>query len=222
MNKSHFSGPKFELIATAQLRLADASDLPHTHDLSLTMHHITSSHLSANNGTGMQLPLFGHFCCRLAVQPDFIETNYCAGDLSLLSRGQTRGVDGFGQLRAFKIELWDNERACENHIQPRRTIEITRETKLKHKGELDFIVCNMEEGTMEEYVFHTKSLTDTSKWYSAIKRAIKEHVAWDHVTLAPVMQLATPGNVKNYFLRSSRQGSLYDQVPISGKLVVQA
>lgn len=174
-----------------------------------------SSNTAATN-VNNQLPLFGHFCCRLAVQPDAIETNYCSGDLSLQSRGQTRGVDGYGRLRAFKIELWDNMRAYENHIQPRRCVEITRDTKLMHKGEMDFIVCNMEEGSIEEYVFHTKSLTETSKWFSAIKKTIKEHLAWSHVSLAPTMQLASPGNVKNYFLRSSRQGSLYDQVPISG------
>lgn len=173
----------------------------------------------ANNASNLnnKLPLFGHFCCRLAVQPDFMETNYYSGELCLLTNGQTRSVDGFGRLRAFKIELWDSSQACDNHIQPRRSIEVTRDTKLKHKGELDFAVCNMEEGTIEEYIFRTKSLTETSKWYSAIKRAIKEHTIWDHVAVTPVMHLAAPGNVKNYFLRSSRQGSLYDQVPISGK-----
>lgn len=165
-----------------------------------------------------KLPLFGHFCCRLAVQPDFIEAPYCSGDLCLLAKGQTRPVDGFGRLQAFKLDLWDSVQALENHMPPRRCVEVSRDTKLKHKGELDFVVCNMEEGTIEEYVFRTPSLTETTKWYSALKRAIKEHAQWDHVTLGPSMQLAAPGNVKNYFLRSSRQGSLYDQVPISGEL----
>lgn len=210
------SGTVFELIATAKLHLADASDHSHTHDLKLVTSNMTSNNASSFIVSN-QLPLFGHFCCRLAVQPDFIETNYCAGSLGLQSRGKTHGIDGYGQLRSFKIELWDNIRACENQTQPLRAIDITRDTKLMHKGELDFVVCNMEEGSIEKYVFYTKSLTETTNWYSAIMRAIKEHAAWDHVSLAPVMQLASPDNAKNYFLRSSRQGSLYDQVPISGE-----
>lgn len=202
------------MIATAHLTLAEASDLPHTHDLCLTPNNaITNNANNLNN----KLPLFGHFCCRLAVQPDFIESSYSNGDLTLLAKGQIRSVEGYGRLQAFKLELWDNMHACENHIQPRRSIDITRDSKLKHKGELDFVVCNMEEGTIEEYVFRTKSLTETTKWYAAIKRAIKEHSQWEHVTLGQPMQLSIPGNGKSYFLRSSRQGSLYDQVPILGK-----
>lgn len=216
-----FSGPKFDLIATAHLSLADTSDLPHTHDLCLTPNNATSNISSNGFSANTKLPLFGHFCCRLAIQPDCYDSSYVAGDLCLLPKGQTRSVDGHGRLQAFKIELWDSKQTFENHIQPRRTIDITRDTKLKHKGELDFVVCNMEEGVLEEYVFRTKSLTETSKWYSAVKRAIKEHAMWEHVTLAPMMQLAAPGNGKHYFLRSSRQGSLYDQVPISGKLITR-
>lgn len=196
------------------MTLVEASDLPHTHDLRL----ISNNGYNNNNNIQLnnKLPLFGHFCCRLAVQPDCIETNYCSGDLCLLSKGSVRSLEGYGRLQAFKIDLWDNMHGSENNIQPRRSVEVTRDTKLKHKGELEFVVCNMEEGTIEEYVFRTKSLTETTKWHTAIKRTIKEHLQWDHVTLSTPMQLSIPGNGKNYFLRSSRQGSLYDQVPILG------
>lgn len=55
-------GPHFELMASARLNLEDANDSIHTHDL-VTVNHENKSH---------QLPLFGHFCCRLAVQPNCI------------------------------------------------------------------------------------------------------------------------------------------------------
>lgn len=49
-------------MASARLTLDDAHDSIHTHDL-VTVNHENKSH---------QLPLFGHFCCRLAVQPNCI------------------------------------------------------------------------------------------------------------------------------------------------------
>lgn len=53
------SGPKFDLAATAALRLADAADAIKTHDLIIVK----------NDSQQALLPFFGNFCCRLAVQP---------------------------------------------------------------------------------------------------------------------------------------------------------
>lgn len=76
----------------------------------------------------------------------------------------------------------------------------------------------MEEGTIEEYTLRAKSLSEATKWYTALKKCIKEHSQWDHVTVAAAMPLAVPAIMKNGFLRSSaRHPSLYDQVPIMGK-----
>lgn len=201
-------GPKFELIATAHLSLAEASETTHTHDLCLTPNN-------TNVNVGNKLPLFGHFCCRLAVQPDFYEQPTLTGQLSLMQKGPARPVEGYARLQAFRVELWDDEKAFQANYQPRRTVEITRETKLKLKPETDIIIANLEEGTIEEYVIRAKTATDAQKWYSAIKKAIREHNNWGHIVLSSEpMQLAIPGNSKNYFLRSTRQGSLYDQVPI--------
>lgn len=128
-----------------------------------------------------------------------------------------RAVDGYAKLQSFRLELWDDESACRNNMQPRRILEITREIKVKHRGELEVALTIMEEGTIQEYVFRAKSIADATKWYSALKKCIKEHGQWGHVTTGTTMQLAMPGNSKNCFLRSARQRSLYDQVPIFGR-----
>lgn len=208
-----FSGPNFELIATANLCLSEASDLPHTHDLTLTK----NSGLNGNQNS--KLPLFGHFCCRLAVQSDAMENSSCTGELLLLSKGPTRPVKGFARLQAFKLDLWDDKTSFENKIQPRRTVEITRDTKLKQCDETDLIIENMEEGQIEQYIFRAQTGSEGVKWYSALKKSVKEHSQWGHVTVDTAMQLAVPGNNKQYYLRQTRLGSLYDQVPILGKLV---
>lgn len=190
--------------------LSEASDLPHTHDLTLTKNS------GSNGNQNSKLPLFGHFCCRLAVQSDTMENASCTGELLLLSKGPARPVKGFARLQAFKLDLWDDKTSFENKIQPRRSVDITRDTKLKQCDETDLIIENMEEGQIEQYIFRAHTGSEGVKWYSALKKCIKEHSQWEHVTVDPAMQLAVPGNNKQYYLRQTRLGSLYDQVPILG------
>lgn len=210
---SIYRGPKFELIATSTLTLAEASDLPHTHDLTLT----TTSSSMNNNQFNTKLPLFGHFCCRLAVQPDFMKTNYCTGNLKILSPNDNQFNDIYARLQAFKLTYWDNLEAFENNAEPKHSIEITRDSKAKRRGDLEVVVCNMEEGVIKKYVFKASESIEASNWEIALKRAIREHLLWQHVTVGTPMQLSTPGTERNYFSRSGRHGSLYDQVPIMRK-----
>lgn len=163
-------GPKFELIATATLTLAEASDLPHTHDLTLTT--TCSANNMNNNQFNSKLPLFGHFCCRLAVQPDFMKTNYCAGNLQLLSPNDTQLYDIYARLQSFKLSYWDNLEAFENKTEPKHSIEITRDSKAKRRGDLEFVVCNMEEGIIKKYLFRAAESMEASNWEISLKRAI--------------------------------------------------
>lgn len=165
----------------------------------------------------MRLPLFGHFCCRLAIRPDFLNTPYVINELCYFSKNNP--FNGFGRLQAFKIELFEtNELAQQNDANASHSIEITRDTKLKIINDKEFLIQNMEEGVMCDYKFQTKSIDDTNQWKLSIKRAIKEHMQWDHVAITQPMRLSVPGNTTNkYFNRSPRQGSLYDQVPVTGK-----
>lgn len=135
------------------------------------------------------------------------------------AKGPTRSVEGFARLQAFRLEMWEEEASCEQHMQPRRTIEVTRDAKAKHRNVVDVVLHIMEEGTIEEYTLHTESEEDALRWYAALKKCIKEHAQWGHVTVDNAMQLAVPANCKHNFTRTSvgRQRSLYDQVPIFGE-----
>lgn len=167
-----------------------------------------------NNQINNKLPLFGHFCCRLAVQPDCIKSNYCAGKLQLLSANGNQLHDVYARLQAFKMPYWDNLEAFESNDEPKHSIEVTRDTKVKRRGDLEFVLCNMEEGAIKKYIFRTNEPMETSNWELALKRSVREHLLWKHITLSSPMQLTTPGSERNYFSRSGRHGSLYDQVPI--------
>lgn len=141
-----------------------------------------------------------------------MSTSYYSGELRLLSKGSISPLDGYGRLQAFRLQLWDSIEASESNMEPCQSIEINRDTKLKLKNDSIFVVCNMEEGAMIEYHFRTKSSNELPKWQMAIKRAIKEHMQWDHITLSTPMKLSVPGNLNKFFGRSPRQGTLYDQL----------
>lgn len=203
-------GPKFELIAKASLTLAEASDLPHTHDLSLLTTHTSNMN---------KLPLFGHFCCRLAVQPDFMTRCYCAGKLEVLSPNYNELNDIYARLQSFKLTCWDNLEAFEKNLDLKFCIEVTRDSKIKRRGDFEFEICNMEEGIIKKYLFRTTEISVASNWESNLKCAVKEHLQWKHITLSSPMQLNT-SDTERHFSRSGRHGSLYDQVPISRKFIV--
>lgn len=215
-----FSGPRFELIASATLTLSEASDLPHTHDLQLTSSHTTtyaSNNINNNQAIINKLPLFGHFCCRLAVQPDCLNTSYVASDIQLLHPFDEQLFSGYARLQAFQISCWDSLESFETNAEATYAIEVTRDTKIKRRSELEFILCNMIEGVNKKFIFHANDSAEASNWELAIKRAIKEHTLWKHVSINTPMDISTPGSERCYLSRSSRHGSLYDQVPILSK-----
>lgn len=74
-----------------------------------------------------QLPLFGHFCCRLAAQPDCVSQESCSGDLMLLDSDAARKwVSMWGQLQAFRLDLWVKREQWEQGQDPVRSIVVDR------------------------------------------------------------------------------------------------
>lgn len=221
-------GPKFALIATANLSLAEASDLPHTHDLRLIQQTVVSNGnnpqaaavAAANQGNSQALPLFGHFCCRLAVQPDSFEVPAIADELAgLEAKAHGLGLDScYARLQAFRLDVWDSEKAFNNQLEVKRSVAVNRDTKLKLRGETDLNVANMEDGNLVEYVLRTGSVTQQTQFYAALKKVVNDHKLWGHVVQHGAMELAAPPESKGYFLRTNRQRSLYDQVPILSEL----
>lgn len=74
-----------------------------------------------------QLPLFGHFCCRLAAQPDCVSQESCSGDVILLDSDAARQwVSMWGQLQAFRLDLWVKREHWEQGQDPIRSIVVDR------------------------------------------------------------------------------------------------
>lgn len=105
----------FELIARGKLRLKDASHGVKAHDL-------RTSSLSDRRGLfrgPSSLPLFGHYCCRLAVQPPkFLEYS---GFIRILDEGFSR--EGNVLRNAVPASSRENEQTKElepNEVETRR------------------------------------------------------------------------------------------------------
>lgn len=160
----------------------------------------------------MRPPLFGHFCCRLAIQPDSIEQSTHSGHMKISSKDTPQAIDVFARLQAFKLEIFDDQ--IPDSLQADKIIEINRDTILKFKEDKQINIQNMKEGNFEEDILYFETSDDAIKWNSILKKTIKEHVQWGHIAVNPT-QLASPGNTKSYYGRAPRLGSLYDQVPVT-------
>jgi len=66
------------------------------------------------------LPLFGHFCCRLAVQPECINKELYIGDVKVDSQ------DYWARLQGFCIKIWESKKHAEEGQNPEHMIPVNK------------------------------------------------------------------------------------------------
>ncbi|KAE8752968.1 hypothetical protein FOCC_FOCC000314 [Frankliniella occidentalis] len=196
-------GPKFELMATAHLTLDDVGNSIHTHDLQL-------ENVEPRNH---QLPLFGHFCCRLAAQPDCVSGEAYSGSAVLL---EPSGVwsQVHGALQAFHLELWRSQGDKEAGKKPVKTVTVDRDTLIQpgKSGSREIIVSNVVDGCDTVTIMKAGSADEQHKWLRNLTQHSKDHLRWKQAALER-MEIQSPGSNRN-FVRQLRQGSLYDETPL--------
>nr|CAD7401166.1 unnamed protein product [Timema cristinae] len=192
-------GPHFELMAMARLTLADVHDSIHTHDMKLE---------NVDNKSH-QLPLFGHFCCRLAAQPDCISQEVCAGTL------ECQGQWYWGQLQAFRLDLWMARDHWEAGQDPLRSITVDRDTAVRPSlaSSKELVIVNQCEGKEEKCVIRTKTSEEQQRWTRNLVQHCKDHLRWKHAA-EKIMEIQSPDSTRHSFTRGLRQGSLYDETPL--------
>lgn len=191
-------GPNFELMASARLTLDDVSDGIRTHDLKLEV-----SDAARRSGDG--LPLFGHFCCRLAAQPEA----HVKESVSSLTEG-----GGSASLMGFNLSLWPSRQAHLNHEPPTTIAPVNRETVIKcTKSGCEVLVVNEQAGKEEMTVLRLRNLEERELWIRHLTDHVRDHERWKSAAETS-MEIYTPGSGKQNFIRSYRQGSLYDETPI--------
>lgn len=200
-------------MASARLTLNESHNSIQTHDL-VTITPENRAH---------QLPLFGHFCCRLAVQPDCITSEVLSGAMSVSDAKHTTAKSYWGQLQAFRLDLWETQQQWEKGRDHVRSIMIDRSTIIKENKNChnEITIINRYESMggsiVDEIVkLHLKQVEEKDKWFRVLNAHAEDHLLWKH-SAEDVMHIQTPGTQRNSFNRSIRQGSLYDETPLIGK-----
>lgn len=68
-----------------------------------------------------QLPLFGHFCCRLAAQPQCISSPVYSGRV----RPRDESSSSWARLQAFELSVWSTEEEAKSK-PPQKTFLVDR------------------------------------------------------------------------------------------------
>ncbi|KAK0089065.1 hypothetical protein PV326_004611 [Microctonus aethiopoides] len=192
-------GPHFELMASAKLTLDDTDENIHTHDL--VINNLENKHHA--------LPLFGHFCCRLAAQPDCATKEIFTGNINL------NGNNCWGRLQNFTLKTWESRKHSENDRNPTNTIPITRETniQLSKSSMKELRVTNAVDGCENIMKIKLESNDEAQKWLRHLINHAKDHQKWKH-TAESIQEVPYIESARNSFISNKRQGSLYDETPL--------
>ncbi|CAB0013433.1 unnamed protein product, partial [Nesidiocoris tenuis] len=90
-------------------------------ELNCFQSRIVSFNQEADSRNGDALPLFGHFCCRLAAQPECMTKDVVSSSL----------VNGYASLQSFKLCLWRDRQHWLQGLLPvaQANVDRTRTTK---------------------------------------------------------------------------------------------
>ncbi|KAF7490122.1 Rhotekin-2 [Sarcoptes scabiei] len=199
------TGPKFYLIARASLNLKDSADLIKTYDL------IPEEELDKN----LQLPLFGHYCCRLAVQPECLLKDYHSDILRMHSPES----DMFwAVLSKFRLNLWriktelQDEPAYLKHTNSKKEPDLIIPINCQSKvtlSERNIQLVN------KENVFVFESINgQQSEWIKCFQKVRQDFQAWEPIAEYN-MQLAPLSHHRSqYFFYERPSGSLYNETPL--------
>ncbi|XP_076308248.1 rhotekin-2-like isoform X1 [Tachypleus tridentatus] len=201
-------GPKFELVAHGTLCVDDTDDEVKTHDLMLETLE-SSQH---------QLPFFGQFCCRLAIQPDFISEERLSGFLGVVS--QVGNISGcrrlWCSLKNLKLSFWPKAEDfyC---MSPILVIPVNKDTRLRTEVAScayprSFRLVNVVNGKAHEQILAADSDLDHAQWTENIRQHARDHETWG-VKAEILMEIPSPGPSR--FPGFLRQGSLYEQTRIT-------
>lgn len=136
-------------------------------------------------------------------------------------RDTDKFVNMWGQLQAFKLDLWDKQEHGEAGKLPVKSITVDRESTIqigKSSSSREIYITNLCEGRDDINIIRLRSREEQQQWAKSLVQHAKEHLCWKQ-TAENVMDIQTPGNVRHSFTQKGiRQGSLYDETPLIGIL----
>ncbi|KAG8247410.1 septin cytoskeleton organization [Homalodisca vitripennis] len=194
-------GPHFELMASARLTLDDVHDNIHTYDLKLESPEVRSH----------QLPLFGHFCCRIAAQPDCMGGEVAGGPLWAWGDIQP----AWARLQGFNLQLWASRETWLQGQPCLQSVPVDKNTVIRSKkaSKLEFEIVNESGGVEESVALRAETCEERDQWLRHLQQHIHDHKRWKGAA-EKTMEIYSPGSGRQLFSRPLRQGSLYDEIPL--------
>ncbi|XP_076166547.1 rhotekin-2 isoform X2 [Ptiloglossa arizonensis] len=194
------AGPWFNLVAYAKMTLDDTNRNIRTHDLILN---------NFENKVHV-LPLFGHFCCRLAIQPDCITKEVRIGFITINDQRY------WARLQGFEIEAWKSKKAAEGLHEPNYKIGINKETLVRQSKSMNnqLRIINCENGAKNRDIIELNSKEDVQRWFDQFIMRINEHLRWKHAAVdlqrIPCSEnLSGNTSMRNSFAENKKQESVF-------------
>ncbi|XP_069156284.1 rhotekin isoform X2 [Procambarus clarkii] len=195
-------GPKFELVATAKLSLDNVSNNTATFDL--VMENIENQ---VN-----QLPLFGHFCCRLAAQPDCAVQERIAGYAHVAESEQQQ--QSWCRVYGWQLEVWGTKEDI--HLSPHHPLSLVvdRSTEVTQNG-ASVTVANTSGFDRGRLTLTFETSSEAGAWYRCLKQHAVDHRNWG-LAAEEEMEILTPQPTRHNFIlpRRGRFASLYEETPL--------
>jgi len=211
-------GPKFEQLASATLKLKDIDDTIGTFELKCEPENNT-------DGSGnTELPLFGHFCCRLAAQPACLVSPTTVGNLHV------KAGDGNWQwlwcvLKELRLACWEREEDVDV-IPPTHTIPVTKESEISGadpsacEKEHSFHIRSRPAGSStsslqgsltSQFTLAADSEEELTQWWDGLQQHMLDQALWQHACDKNMkIKAASPQKLPAFMKRGS---NLYDDTP---------
>ncbi|KFM72561.1 Rhotekin-2, partial [Stegodyphus mimosarum] len=166
-----------------------------------------------------QLPLFGHFCCRLAVQPACMTDEMHSGYLSLVQ--QIGNITGSRRmlcsLKNFSLSMWSNfadvHSSNPDVVIPVKTgTKVTQSSKAISYPRFSFKIEFVAEDGDKEFLLAADSPIQLNEWLHSICQHIKDYELWKPASES-LMEISSPCACRNSQFLRHRNSSLYDETP---------
>ncbi|XP_060589437.1 rhotekin-like isoform X3 [Ruditapes philippinarum] len=203
-------GPKFELVATGTLTLQDVDDVVRTFDLKLE---------EQPDGTPYDLPLFGHYCCRLAALPHCLVQPVVSGYLNLYEDDDlSKWRRYWCVLKNLQLSCWSAPDDVEV-TAPLVNIQVTKNTQISEADPRSverahtFQMKTLSERYLSETTLAADNKEQMNMWWDGLQQHLLDQAFWKHACEYVMDVRRAPSNRKSMIM--GRKTSIYDDTPLA-------
>uniref|UniRef100_A0A0B7AYF4 PH domain-containing protein n=1 Tax=Arion vulgaris TaxID=1028688 RepID=A0A0B7AYF4_9EUPU len=201
-------GPKFELVAKGSLCLSDVDNSVRTFDLNLETNA---------DGQVHELPLFGHYCCRLAALPHCLVQATVTGFLNVQEDDDlSKWKRYWCCLKNLQLACWSSPDDVEV-TQPLLSIPVTKSTQICEanpstvKKLHSFLIKTVNINGIFDHTLAADTKEEFNKWWDGFQQHLLDQALWKHAC-DEQMDLRASGRRKAPLF--TRKSSLYEETPL--------